>query len=114
MFGRAAAPWGRWRSIGGKEFANGKQWYGQVLQWRTRLRLHQAGRWRARCVRAHHRGRTGRLESTQRRTADSVRSRARQEGQRPEGREHGHHWLTTSSAAAPVAFVGDVRDDALA
>src|SRR6516164_4629747 len=60
-------------SSAGEELPDGHDWYGQVLQWRTWLWLHQAGRWRARCVRSHHRGRTSGVEGFDRRTTRHFR-----------------------------------------
>src|SRR5579871_223804 len=71
----------------GEEFPDGHEWYGQVLQWRTWLWLHQARRRRSRRVRAHHCGRAGGIEGSERRTAHLVRGRAGQEGQGPQGGE---------------------------
>src|SRR6202022_2859182 len=73
----------------GEEFPEGHDWYGQVLQWRTWLWLHQARRRRPRCVRPHHRGGAGGIEGPDRRTADHFRGRTGQEGQGPQGGQSG-------------------------
>src|SRR5258708_1921498 len=84
---------------GGKEFRDGHGRYGQVLQRRARLRLHQTGRRRRRRLRAHHRRRARRAQVADRGAAHLLRRRARQEGQGSEGRQPGHHRLTSEPAS---------------
>src|SRR5215471_98461 len=99
MSGRAAAPWGpAAEQPRGKEFPDGHGRYGQVLQRRARLRLHQAGRRRPRRLRARHRRRASRAQVADRGAAHLLRRRARQEGQGSEGRQSRHHRLTSEPA----------------
>src|SRR5499427_7553868 len=99
MSGRAAAPWGpAAEQPRGKEFPDGHGRYGQVLQRRARLRLHQAGRRRPRRLRARHRRRARRAQVADRGAAHLLRRRARQEGQGAEGRQSRHHRLTSEPA----------------
>src|ERR1700688_303906 len=96
---RSAGTRGAWRrSNAGEEFPDGHDWDGQVLQWRTWLWLHQARRRRARCVRSHHRGGTGRIEGPDRRTAYYLRSRTGQKGQGPQGGRSGDLILSVDRA----------------
>src|SRR6266403_1263060 len=83
----------------GEEFPDGHDWYGQVLQWRTRLWLHQARRRRPRCVRSHHRGGARWVEGSDRRAAHHIRGRTGQEGQRPQGGQPGDFVLKRLGSA---------------